>query len=121
MKQFFIFLTIMIFLSLTISVSAYAEKNCICVEGVEFLMEEETFNPPKIEKLQILGLLKKSNFENVMINFYDKFKGHEFEGAQVEVTIVTEAGEKFEGAARVNKGQFNTGLARAVKDALNPS
>ncbi|MCK5285691.1 MAG: hypothetical protein KAJ58_00475 [Candidatus Pacebacteria bacterium] len=116
------FLVVLVMLVVISTIPANAEESCICLENVEFSWDYRSFDPPKIEKLQIFGLLKEKGFENVAVNFRDRFGKNDsaFRGRQVDVTIVTINGKTFEGAARVNKGQYNTGLARAVKDALNP-
>jgi hypothetical protein len=113
-------LLFVVIFSVFLATAVIAEENCICLDGVEFTMEHESYDPVKIEKLQIFGILKKHKIENALINFYDRFVGDDrMEGIQLEVLIVNENGKRFEGSARINKGAYESGLARAVRDALS--
>ena len=116
MKKFFgrLILVLVLFAS-----PAFAGENCVCVKGeVEFFFAHKKFDPPKIERLQIFSFIKRKNLDGAVINFFDRFFGTDLEKAQVNVKIVTLTGEAFEGAARINAGEYSDGLARAVKNAL---
>ncbi len=116
------FLAVLIFLVVVSTVPANAEKCCVCIEGIELLMEGQPFNPPRIEKLQILGILKKKDIKVAIINFINSYnplrKSVSGLSYQIDVEIVTENGDLFKGSLRVSKNYLKKGLVSVVRDAL---
>ena len=113
-------LAIVISWALISSVSAEdLKEDCICLQEVEITFDYKDCEVPKIEKFQIYAILKKKGFKTALINFYDELENNpDFSGIQLSVIIVTGDGQRFEGTAGVNRGKLNSGMARAVENAL---